>query len=309
MFDRLYGNRRFKESLSELIMNGKLPQSLIIEGEKGTGRHIAAGYAAAAAVCGCDHPPCLQCNDCRLALKLQHPDIRVFTPEKKVFPVELARSVRSYAYIKPMTARTGVSVLERCDPMTVEAQNALLKVLEEPPEAAMFILLTENSDSFLPTVLSRCTVLTLEPVTEEEAFSCLSSYGKYSDDEIYRAVAVSEGNIGRALSALEGGKDYEYRSISDDIFTAFSENDAPALLRLAYKAEKCGDPEAVIRSLCERLHFALRDAATDKDVEAEAKYSAAFDAAVSAADALRSNGNRQLVLNILCSRLGKAAGR
>ncbi len=306
MFDRLYGNRRFKECLAELSEKDKLPHSVIIEGEKGLGRKIAAGYLAAAAVCSFERKrPCLTCDDCRLALELRHPDVRLFTPEKKLFTVELARSVRSYAYIKPMTARKSVLILEQCESMNNEAQNALLKVLEEPPETALFILITENAASLLPTVLSRCTLFSLQQVSDSELCSFLVKEKGCTEEEAYRLASVAEGNIGKAIAALDGGSLLELKTVADSILTAYKANNRTELLRLAYTAEKSSSPETVVRLLYESLFSELKAASGAHDTEAEAAYLSACETAAAASAALAANQSKPLVLNLMCGRLGQ----
>ncbi len=306
MFDRLYGNEKFKRELKELSKSGKIPQAIIIEGEKGLGRHIAAGLVAAAAICEGENPPCLKCNNCRLATELGHSDIRVFKPEKKTFTVDLAREARSFSHIKPLTAKRSVLILENTETMNNEAQNSLLKVLEEPPETAVFILITENASLFLPTVLSRCTVMSLYPVSEEEAYSYLSQKTDFSEEEILSAVSAGEGNIGKAVSLLSDKTGVEYKSLADRFYTSFCENDLVNLLKTAYSAERSEGIETVLSMLYERLFSALKHSVTFGGEISDKALLSAAESVKYALTLLKINANKSLVLNTMCYELKKA---
>lgn len=306
MFERLIGNKKFKTELAELSKNGKIPHAVIIEGEKGLGRHIAAGYIAAAAMCENENPPCEKCNNCRLALELKHSDIRIFKPEKKTFNVDLAREARSFAYIKPLTAKCNVIILENTETMNNEAQNALLKVLEEPPATSMFILITENASLFLPTVLSRCTVMRLNPVTDEEACAYLSANTDFGEDDIYSAVTAAEGNIGKALYLIGDEEFFEYDGLANDLFMAFVQNDLLSLLKSAYSLEKSEKIETVLSLLYEKFFGTLEESVQYScPISPKAAYSAA-EAVKKAITLIKSNANKPLVINTMCYEIKKA---
>ena len=104
--------------------------------------------------------PCGRCINCLKARSDSHPDIKIFEPDPKTnnFKVETVREIRSDAYIVANEADRKVYILKDAQNMLVPAQNALLKVLEEPPEGVCFLLLTDDKNVFLQTVLSRCAV-------------------------------------------------------------------------------------------------------------------------------------------------------
>ncbi len=195
-------------TVSDALRSNRLPHAIIIEGGDGLGKHTLADYIAKGAVCGEADKPCGFCRGCHLAEVGSHPDITKAKPEqnKKNITVDVVRAIRSEAYLKPNMANRRVFVIDPADSMNEAAQNALLKVLEEPPANALFILIARSAASLLPTVRSRCITLSLAPAEVEDAVHwILSSRKDYTSDAVFEAVQLSNGNIGEALRILEGG--------------------------------------------------------------------------------------------------------
>lgn len=168
-FSGLLGNSSLKQRLSASFAAGKSSHCYLLCGPKGSGKHTLAQYLSAAMECTGQDVPCTTCRDCRKALAGNHPDvITVDDPEKKIVPVDLIRKLQADAYIKPNEGRRKVYIIPRAMDMNDNAQNALLKLLEEPPAYAVFLLLTDNAEKLLPTVRSRCVELRLEPVEREQ---------------------------------------------------------------------------------------------------------------------------------------------
>ena len=127
-------------------------------------REREATSLAAAMLCTAEGPrPCGQCRDCRKVLRGLHPDVICVDPasgsKRPVFKVDQIRDVSADAYVMPSEAQRKVYVLRQADTMNPAAQNALLKLLEEPPRSASFILAAERAESLLPTVRSRCEII------------------------------------------------------------------------------------------------------------------------------------------------------
>lgn len=206
----LVGNLPAAETVSDALVSGRMPHAIIIEGEEGTGRHTLARYIAAGAVCPNEHKPCGQCNSCHIAEVGSHPDISFITPEegKKSISVDTVRALRTEAYLKPSISSRRVFIIDPADSMSEVSQNALLKVLEEPPAGTVFVLISSSAAELLPTVRSRCVKLTLTPVGAPlaEQYIRENTVG-FSDSDIKSAVSKWGGNIGNALKFLEGGGD------------------------------------------------------------------------------------------------------
>ena len=203
----LAGNERIKAAVLAAVAENRIPHAILIEGDKGTGRHTLARFLSSAAVCGGENPPCGVCRGCHLAQTDAHPDISVTAPEdgKKSITVAQIRALRSEAYIKPHMARRRAFIIDKADSMNEQAQNALLKVLEEPPGDIIFILIAESAAALLDTIISRCTLLSLVPPEMSEAAEYVKNNSDYTDGQIKSALECTGGNIGAALEILGGG--------------------------------------------------------------------------------------------------------
>ena len=206
-FDSLLGNERLKQTLGTSIRRGHISHFYLISGPKGAGKHTLATLLAAAILCREQDKPCLSCPACRKVLANAHPDfITIDDPEKKTVPVDLIRQARADIFVQPNEADRKIYLFPRAQDMAVPGQNALLKILEEPPAYGVFILLTDNPESLLPTVRSRCTLLTLTGLSEDALRRHLQK--DFPDaDEAARdaAVARSGGYLGQAKQLLADG--------------------------------------------------------------------------------------------------------
>ena len=161
--------------LSLLLQGGRFPHALILEGGAGQEKTEAALFLARAAVCTGENKPCGHCPGCRKALASSHPDIYVAGggAAARSFHVEAIRFIRSDAYIKPNEAPRKVYVLLEAQTMSEQAQNALLKILEEPPENVLFLLTVPSASALLATVRSRSQLLTLAAPQQTHADDAL----------------------------------------------------------------------------------------------------------------------------------------
>ena len=166
--DALPGNARLKENLAAAFKQNRISHGYLICGPEGSGKHALANLMAAAAVCRSAGRPCCTCSDCRKVLAGLHPDvITVDDPEKKTVSVDLVRQARADMYVRPNEAERKVYIFPRAQDMRTEAQNALLKVLEEPPAYGMFLLLSDAPEKLLPTIRSRCVELKLQELPDD----------------------------------------------------------------------------------------------------------------------------------------------
>lgn len=159
-FDLLPISEPLKKALSSSVSSGRFPHAAILEDEDSERLLQTAKTLAAALVCTGENKPCGRCSACLKAQSDSHPDIRTFAPDPKTdnFKVETVREIRSDAYIVANEAERKVYILAGAQNMLPAAQNALLKILEEPPEGVCFLLLTSDKNLLLQTVLSRCVV-------------------------------------------------------------------------------------------------------------------------------------------------------
>ena len=204
---RLAGNGPLKRQLDLETGRRGLSHAYILSGPAGSGKRTLAGLLAAALVCFHQGGalPCFSCPGCRKAEGGIHPDIVRVGDDGKDINVAQIRALRADAYIRPNEAARKVYILENAQTMNPSAQNAMLKLLEEGPAYAAFLLLTDNAAALLPTVRSRCECLALSPVTLAEAEAWLAKrYPDRPEAERREAARKCEGLLGRAVDALEG---------------------------------------------------------------------------------------------------------
>ena len=259
-FEGLLGNQRLKENIAGSIRDGKISHFYLISGPAGSGKHTLARLIAAAVLCS-THGPCLSCSVCRKVLAGTHPDVIIADdPEKKTVSVSLVREIREEIYIRPNEADRKIYIFPRGQDMTIEAQNALLKVLEEPPAYGVFLLLTDNPERLLPTVRSRCTELTLQPLPDDTIRRALrAEYPDAAEDAVMLACARSGGFLGQAKKLLESGDALSPQTRA--FGNAFAQRNVLALLNVLVPMEKW-KREALIEELqawTELLEDALRD--------------------------------------------------
>ena len=237
-FEGLLGNERLKENLSRSLKNRHISHFYLISGPEGSGRHTLAKLLAAAILCEGGNVPCLSCKACRKVTDGNHPDfITVDDPEKKTVPVELIRQARADIYIQPNESEYKIYLFPRGQDMGLPSQNALLKVLEEPPKYGVFIILTDNPERLLPTVRSRCTELQLNPLPEETLRRTLQrEFPQASAEDISAAVTRSGGFLGQAKKLLAEGDSLLPQT--ESFVRSFAAGDALSLTQTLVPMEK-----------------------------------------------------------------------
>lgn len=211
VFQDIIGQEQIKEHLQNALSTGKISHAYIINGEKSTGKEFIAKVFAMALQCEKGEiDPCQECHSCKQALTNNHPDIiRVVHEKPNTISVDDIRAqVNNDVGIKPYSGPYKVYIINEAEKMTPQAQNAILKTLEEPPAYAVILLLTSNVNSLLPTILSRCVVLNMKPVADELVKKYLMEQLQVPDYKAEVCVAFARGNIGKA-KALASSEDFE----------------------------------------------------------------------------------------------------
>ena len=236
-FAGFLGNYDLKQRLSASFRTGRSSHCYLICGPEGSGKRTLARKIAAALQCTEETIPCGRCPSCRKVFSGNHPDlITVDDPEKKTVSVELIRQLQADAYIRPNEGRHKVYLIPRAQDMTENAQNALLKLIEEPPAYAVFLLIADNADRLLPTVRSRCAELRLEPVPQQEAIPWLAAQFPAQPQETLQAACMrSGGYLGQATELLRGTL---YFPQTLEFAGAFEKKDTLALTRTLCSLEK-----------------------------------------------------------------------
>lgn len=236
----LIGNERLKNAVESFIAADRIPHALLIEGEKGVGRHTLAEYITRAAVCRGANAPCDACDSCHLARVGSHPDIVITAPDsgRKNISVDQIRSLRQQAFVKAHIADKRVFVIDRADTMNEQAQNALLKVLEEPPAGVVFILIAASRTALLDTIISRCVTLTPSIPERTQAAEYLAGMGKGSAQDIEKALGEAGGRIGRALELLENTDSDKAAASAAELLRLLQEGNEWEMLKLLAPFEK-----------------------------------------------------------------------
>lgn len=210
-FKDIIGQEQIKEHLQNSLSAKKISHAYIINGEKFSGKEFIAKVFAMALQCeqgGTE--PCQECHACRQALSNNQPDIIRVTHEKpNTISVDDIRSqINNDVAIKPYSSPYKVYIVNEAEKMTPQAQNAILKTLEEPPAYVVILLLTTNVDALLPTILSRCVVLDMKPVADEKVRKYLMEELQVPDYKADVCAAFARGNIGKA-KVLASSEDFE----------------------------------------------------------------------------------------------------
>lgn len=200
-FADIIGQDMIKEHLKNAVKTGNVSHAYIINGERYSGKEYIAKIFAMALQCEKhEEEPCNECHACRQALSGNQPDIIHLTHEKpNVITVDdIREQINRDIVIKPYACDRKIYIINEAEKMNVQAQNALLKTLEEPPEYAVIIILTTNVDALLPTILSRCVVLNMKPVEDKLVKEFLMKYVQVPDYKAEVCAAFARGNIGKA---------------------------------------------------------------------------------------------------------------
>ena len=200
-FSDIIGQDMIKEHLMNALKTGNISHAYIINGERYSGKEYIAKVFAMALQCEKgDVDPCNECHACKQALSSNQPDTILLTHEKpNVITVDdIREQINNDIVIKPYACERKIYIINEAEKMNVQAQNALLKTLEEPPEYAVIIILTTNVDALLPTIVSRCVVLNMKPVDDELVKEFLMEYVQVPDYKAEVCAAFARGNLGKA---------------------------------------------------------------------------------------------------------------
>lgn len=210
------GQTQLVNNLRSAIKHNKISHAYLIQGEKLSGKRMVADIFARALQCECERSedeqqsalsapgterPCNQCRSCKQAINGNHPDIIYVMHEKpNVISVDnIRQQVNGDIAIKPYSGTYKVYIIDEAEKMNVQAQNALLKTLEEPPEYAVILLLATRAEAMLPTILSRCVVLSMKPVSDDLIKKYLMQRVQIPDYKAAICASFARGNVGRAI--------------------------------------------------------------------------------------------------------------
>ena len=235
-FETFLGNERLKQTLSASLSRGHISHFYLISGPRGSGKRTLARLLAAAVLCRGADKPCLACQPCRKVMEGAHPDfITVEDPEHKTVAVRIVRQFREDVFIRPNESEYKIYLFPQ--ELGIEGQNALLKILEEPPKYGIFLLLTENPEKILPTVRSRCTELKLQALPDKLLHRQLrQDFPTAQEADLEAAMLRSGGFLGQAREILSSGGEIPPQTQS--FVRAFAAKDALGLTQTLVPMEK-----------------------------------------------------------------------
>ena len=286
-FESLLGNKRLKENLTGSLCRGRVSHFYLISGPEGSGKHTLAKLLASAILCRDPQRPCGRCAPCRKIAEHNHPDfITVEDPEHKNVAVRIVRKIREDVFIRPNESDYKIYLFPQ--ELGLEGQNALLKILEEPPPYGVFILLTDNPEKLLPTVRSRCTELALQALDPQTARNALSREFPEADPaDIDAAVQRSGGFLGQAKKLLE---DDEAPPQTESFVKSFAARDVLGLVQTLVPMEKWKRDQLcdILASWVSLLEEALASKSGLPALSAQARILAAERSARELMDAIRN---------------------
>lgn len=235
-FEEIRGNTPLVEQLRRSAASGRSSHAYLFLGGAGAGKRLIANTFAKALQCEGEKRPCDSCKSCHAFNHGNHPDVIYFQPLKngKTYTIEDVREqLLETVDLKPFQYEKKIYIIEKADTLNIQSQNALLKTLEEPPAHAVFLLLAERAEAFLPTILSRVVVMKIRPLSAETIADYLMQAGHLAE-ESHILSAYAQGRIGQALELVE---DEGFREMRQDILgklevlPSMSEGDAYLLAK------------------------------------------------------------------------------
>ncbi|MDH7602974.1 MAG: hypothetical protein QHI38_12580 [Armatimonadota bacterium] len=234
-FDKIIGQELAKRVLRKAACSGNPAHAYIFLGPEGIGKLTTAVEFAKALNCESpnDGSPCCDCAICRTIDQGNLPDVRVWSPEGKNTRIDLMREMRELSALKPMRARWKVNIIEQGDTLNEEAANCILKLIEEPPDFLVNILLYRSPVAVLPTIWSRCSVVRFVQVsTEELADRLVSDYG-IDREQAHLLASYAQGCPGRAVRLIGNSQFVAQRDTIARVADAISRRKCWASLKLA----------------------------------------------------------------------------
>ena len=230
-FGQIIGHESIIQHLQNAIASHKVSHAYILHGEEGMGKKLLASTFAK--TLQCEEGGIISCNRCKSCMQVasgNHPDILRVTHEKYSIGVEDIRlQLNADIQVKPYSSPYKIYIIEDADKLTEQAQNALLKTIEEPPEYAITILLVSNISVILPTILSRCVLLNLKPVDKQTIKEFLMESHQVPDYMAEVAAAFSGGNVGKAIKYASSE---EFEKMKSDVLNILKFIDGMELYEL-----------------------------------------------------------------------------
>lgn len=200
---------KIRDNIKASVLKNVLSHAVLFEGEKGTGKMDTAIWLSKLLLCQNSNAPCLNCQICQKIESGNHPDVTIVSSEgKKSIGIDDIRKIKEGLYLSPVEGKKKIYIIPEADSLTIEAQNAFLKSLEEPPENVHFVLLCESKDFLLDTIQSRTSIYTFDPMSIRECQEeLLKEFPERNPDALKLASLAFAGSYGQALEMVEKGNE------------------------------------------------------------------------------------------------------
>ena len=291
MFNNILGNDKIKEILVNSINTNKTSHSYLFIGTEGIGKMLFAKEFAKMILCTNENKYCNNCKSCIEFDTNNNPDFKIIEPYGNSIKIEQIREFQSKVVEKPIISNRKVYIINDSDKMTSEAQNCLLKTLEEPPEYVTIILIGSNENAFLSTIKSRCMILHFDKIPN-------SVIEKYLEDnyqlKINSKIMIDafQGSIGKAILLKE--KQEEYERIEKVIYSVET-SDKIDILNMSEMIYKANEEKF---DILDYINIVLIDLAKKSN-----KYSSCIKIVEDTKKRLKSNANYDMCIDNLLFKL------
>ncbi len=286
-FSDIIDQVQMKEHMQNALLTEKVSHAYIISGENNSGKEFIARVFAKALQCenrqnkGEFIESCNECSSCVKALSDNHPDIITLTHEKpgSIGVDDIRHGLRDDVVIKPYESKYKIYIIPEGEKMTPAAQNALLKTLEEPPSYIVIIILTNNINAFLPTIISRCIVLPMKPAQDDSIRKYLMENCHVVDYKAMLCASFARGNVGKALELASNEKFDNLKNATIDLVSKLQSLEVHDMLERVHeilapdeeseKSSKKGIDMSSYEDFMDVLIFLFRDMLVYKATENE----------------------------------------
>lgn len=288
MFDNILGNNGNKNKLKSIVENNTISHSYIFSGISGIGKFLFAKEFAKSILClNKELKPCNSCKACDSFNNLNNPDIIIIDEGNNSIKTEQIKSLTKNVLEKPIQSDKKIYIINNSENMTKEAQNSLLKTLEEPPEYVVIILITSNDSLLLNTIKSRCTKIMFNELSDEEIMQYLSKSSNSINNNIIKAFG---GSIERALNIIDRLDLYE------EINRIFNSIDDMNELQILKTKETIFKEKDEIYFILDFINTIFRERILKNSIKAE-KYYRCIEIIEETKKKLKKNGNFDMTID------------
>lgn len=301
-FEKIVGNEEIKKILTEAVRSGTVSHSYMFIGTDGIGKKMIAKEFAKMILCNSssNNKPCEICKSCIEFYNENNPDFIEINPDGNSIKIEQIREIQNKIIEKPIISNKKVYIIDDSEKMTKEAQNCLLKTLEEPPEFIVIILITSNENLMLNTIKSRCTKINFSKLSDNEIINILKSFN--INDINKNILKASEGSVGKALQFEEKTEIYD---TINDILKNISNID---IIELINKAEIIYESKNDIMEILNYINVYLYQRIRE-DCLNNKKYINSMEIVEKTKSKLNSNSNYDMSIDFLLFKLWEELNR